>query len=118
MTTVHEHAWGLAMESLAIISHLLHFAFAILAVYFCVVLFRRHRAWGWLLVSAVFLQPFVLLVMRAIRGYPLLAYKTAAAGSDGMMQISYRLDFPFLYLITVAGLFMLARDPKGNGEPR
>ena len=100
------------MEALAIISHLLHFVLAILAIYFCVTLFRRHRACGWLLVSAVFLEPFVLLFMRAIRGRPLLAYKTVSAGSDGIMQVSYRMDLPFLYIIAVAGLFMLVRDSQ------
>ena len=100
------------MEALAIISHLLHFVLAILAIYFCVTLFHRHRACGWLLVSAVFLEPFVLLLMRAIRGRPLLAYKTVSAGADGIMQVSYRMDFPFLYLIAVIGLFMLVRDSQ------
>ena len=100
------------MEALAIISHLLHFVLAILAVYFCVSLFRRHRECGWLLVSVVFLEPFVLLLMRAIRGRPLLAYKSVSAGSDGIMQVSYRMDFPFLYIIAVIGLFMLVRDSQ------
>jgi hypothetical protein len=50
--------------------------------------------------------------MRAIRGRPLLAYKTVSADSDGIMQVSYRMDFPFLYIIAVAGLFMLVRESQ------
>jgi hypothetical protein len=100
------------MEALAIISHLLRYVLAILAVYFCVTLFRQRRACGWLFVSAVFLEPFVLLVMRAVRGSPLLAYKTVSAGSDGIMLVGYRMDFPFLYIIAVVGLFMLVRDSQ------
>ena len=104
------------MEAPAIISHLLHFVLAILAVYFCVTLYRRHHACGWLLVSAVFLEPFLLLVMRAIRGRPLLVYKTMAAGSDGIAQVSYRMDFPFLYIVAVIGLFMLVRHSQKKME--
>jgi len=103
------------MEALAIISHILHFVLAIVAICFCVTLFRRHRACGWLMLSAVFLEPFVLLLMRSIRGRSLLAYKTVSTGSDGIMEISYRVDFPFLYIVAVIGLFMLARRSQ-NGE--
>lgn len=104
------------MEALAIISHLLHFVLALSAIYFCVTLFRRHRACGWLLVSAVFLEPFVSLFMRAIRGRSLLAYKTVSAGAEGIAQITYRVDFPFLYTIAVVGLFLLVRDSQKNTE--
>ncbi len=104
------------MEALAIISHLLHYVLAILAVYFCIMLFRRGRALGWLLISAVFLEPFLLLVVRVIRGRQLLAYKTVSTGSDGIMQISYRMDFPFLYIVSVVGLFLLVRETQKNME--
>ena len=100
------------MEALAITSHLLHYVLAVLAIYFCVTLFRRSRACGWLLVSAVFLEPFFLLVMRVIHGRPLLAYKTTSLGADGIMQISYRMDFPFCYIVAVVGLFMLVRESQ------
>jgi hypothetical protein len=93
------------MEALAIISHLLHYVLAVAALYFCITLFRRRRVWGWLLLSAVFLEPFYLLFARAIRGRPLLAYKSVSAGSDGIMQVSYRLDFPFFYILAVLGFF-------------
>ena len=99
-------------EALAIFSHLLHYVLAVAAVYFCVTLFRRGRGLGWLLLSAVFCEPFYLLFMRAIRGRPLLAYKSVSAGSDGIMQVSYRLDFPFLYILAVIELFLLFRQSQ------
>jgi hypothetical protein len=104
------------MELLVITLHLLRFALAILAVGFCVTLFRRHHACGWLFVSAVFYEPFALLAMRAIRGRPLLAYKTVSAGSDGVMQVSYHADFPILYIVAVIGLFMLVRGSQKKTE--
>ena len=85
---------------------------AILAIYFCITLFRRHGACGWLLLGAVFLEPFVLLIMRAIHGHPLLTYKTMSAGSDGIGVISYKVDFPVLYIISVIGLFLLVRQSQ------
>jgi hypothetical protein len=104
------------MEALAISSHLVRYVLSILAVYFCITLFLRRRALGWLLVSALFLEPFLLLVMRAIHGRPLLAYKTVSAGSDGVMQASYHMDFSFLYLVAVIGLFMLVRGSQKKME--
>jgi len=101
------------MEAIAIISHLLHYALAVVAVSFCVILFRRHRLVGWLFLSAVFLEPFLLLVMRGFRGLPLLRYKTICdVGPDGVQQMSYNIDFPFLYMLAVAGLFMIAREVR------
>ena len=100
------------MEALAIISHLLHYFLAVAALYFCIALFRRQRVWGWLLLSAIFLEPFYLLLMRAIRGRPLLPYKVVSAGSDGIMQVSYRLDFPFFYVLAVVGLFLVFRHAQ------
>ena len=100
------------MEALAIISHLLHYVLAVAALYFCVKLFRPRRVWGWLLLSAVFLERFYLLLMRAIRGRSLLAYKSVSASSDGIMEVSYRLDFPFFYILSVIGLFLLFRQTQ------
>jgi hypothetical protein len=101
------------MEALAIISHLLHYALALAALYCCVTLFRRQRQVGWLFVSAVFLEPFVLLLMRAFHSRPLLRYKTIGdVGPDGVLNISYNFNFPFLYILAVAGLFILVREVR------
>jgi hypothetical protein len=67
---------------------------------------------GWLFVSAIFLEPFYLLVVRAIRGRPLLAYKTVSAGSDSFMHVTYRWDFPLFYILAVVGLFLLFRQSQ------
>ena len=100
------------MEAIAIISHLLHYVLGILAVCFCITLFSQERMYGWLLVSLVFCEPFVLLIMRAVRGHPLFSYKTMSVGSDGVMQVSYRMDFPILYCAAVVGLFLLVRESR------
>jgi hypothetical protein len=99
------------METLAITSHLLRYLAAALAIYLCLALFRRDKAWGWLLLSAVFLEPFTLLLVRAFRGQAVLTYKSMAVGSDGVMQVTYRMDFPLLHLLAVVGLFWLAGSP-------
>ena len=95
------------METIAIILHLLHYVLALLAVIFCIILFRHHRQIGWLLICAVFLEPFVLLVMRAVRGRPLLPYRAMVTGPDGIMHVGYRMDFSVFYIVAVVGLFLL-----------
>jgi uncharacterized membrane protein len=100
------------MEIIAIISHLLRYVLAVVAVILCVMLFRRQRQFGWLFVGAVFLEPLLLLVMRAFRGRPLLSYKTQALGSDGVLHVNYQWDFPVLYILTVIGLFLLVREAR------
>ena len=100
------------MEIIAIISYLLHYVLAVVAVILCVKLFRRRCQFGWLLVGAVFLEPLALLVMRAFRGRPLLSYETQTLGSDSVLHVNYRLDFPVLYILGVIGLFLLFRGTR------
>src|SRR5450432_2386791 len=98
------------MEVIAVISHLAHYILAAVAIVLCVILYRRQRKCGWLLVGTVFREPFVLLVMRAIHGRPLFSYKTQSLGSDGVLHINYQWDFPVLYVLAVIGLYLLVRD--------
>jgi hypothetical protein len=100
------------MEALALLSHLFHFVVAGLAVYFCAKLFLHHRARGWLLLGAVFLEPFVRPLIRAASGRPLLPYKSVTPSTDGILHVNYKMDFQFLYLISVIGLFLLFRDSR------
>lgn len=100
------------MEALVIISHLLQYVLAVAALYFCIMLFRRRRFWGWLLLSAIFLEPFYLLFARAIRGRPMLAFKSVSEGSDGITEVTYSLNFPFFYILAVLGLFLLFRQAQ------
>ena len=105
-----------ATKHLAIASHLLQIVLAPLAVFFCVTLFRRHRAVAWLLIGGVFFEPLARVVMRTLRGGPFLAYKSASAGSDGITGVTYHMNFPILYMVAVAGLFMLVRaSAKSSG---
>ena len=104
------------METLAIISHIMHYVLAVAALYFCVTLFLRRRVLGWLLLSAVFVEPFYLLVVRAIRGRSLLAYKSVSVSYDGIKEVIYRVDFPFFYILAVIGLFLIFRQSQKEIE--
>ena len=103
------------MEIIAIISQLSQYIFAALAVIFCVVLYRRQRQFGWLLVSVAFIQPFYALILRAIHGRPLLTYMTVGSTSGGLQTVSYRIDFPFFYIVAIIGLYLLVQ--KARHEP-
>jgi hypothetical protein len=100
------------MEALAILSHLLHYVLAITAIVLCVRFYRRQRQCGWLFLTAVFLEPFVLLIIRALRGRPLMPYKVVSSSPEPFMQVSYRIDFPFLLMLGVIGLFLLAKEVR------
>jgi hypothetical protein len=63
-------------------------------------------------VSGVFLEPFVLMLMRAVRDRPLLRYRTSGPAVDGVGQLTYNVDFPVLYILAVVGLFMLVREMR------
>lgn len=101
-----------SLHFVAITSHLLHFVVALLAIWCCILLFRHHRQRGWILLAAIFLEPFVLLVMRAIRARPLLPYRTYGGVVDGALQVNYRIDFPVLLIVAAVGLWMLVRHAR------
>jgi hypothetical protein len=98
------------MEIIAIISHLLRYVLAVTGIILCVILFRRRRQCGWLLIGAIFLEALVPLVGRVLHGSPLLFYKTQTVGSDGVAQINYRFDFPICYILAVIGLYLIFRE--------
>jgi hypothetical protein len=62
---------------------LLRCGLALFAIGCSVILCRRQRTLAWLLIGAVFLEPFV-----------------------------YGIDFPFLYLSAVIGLFLLVQSSR------
>ena len=99
------------MEALALISHLFRHVLMFAALYFCITLFRRRGGFGWLFLGAVFLEPLYLLLWRFVHGRPLLAYKSVSGG-EGIMEVNYRVDFPFFYILSVVGLFLLYRQSQ------
>jgi hypothetical protein len=101
-----------SIKGLAIASQILQLLLAGLACFWSATLFRRNGSLGWLLLGGVFLEPFALVAMRMLRGGPWLAYKTMSAGADGVMNVTYRVDFRFFYIISVFGLFLLTRTSK------
>jgi hypothetical protein len=98
------------METIAIVSRLSTYLFALLAVILCIVLFRRQRQFGWLLVSVVFIQPFYALLMRAVHGQPLLTYKLVGVAPDGHQTVN--VDFPFFYIVAIIGLYLLVQKTR------
>jgi hypothetical protein len=97
------------MQIIAIISLLSYYVSALLAVALCVMLFRQSRQRGWLLVSVAFMQPFWVLLSRAIHGRQLFTYMTVGVAPDGSQRISYRVDFPVFYVVAIIGLYLLVR---------
>jgi hypothetical protein len=100
------------MEALAIILQLLRFVLAALAVYFCVALFRQHRRAGWLLLSALFAEPFLELVLRLLKGGAFFTTQTTRSAEGDILHVTYRLQLPILYYVAFIGLFILFREAR------
>jgi hypothetical protein len=100
------------MQTISIISQLSYYVTALLAVTLCVMLFRQSRQHGWLLVSVAFIQPFWLLASRIIHGRPLLYYITMTTAPDGSLKTSYRIEFPFFYIVAIIGLYLLVKKTR------
>ena len=102
------------MEIIAIIFYLSYLVSAALAIYLCVILFRHYHQFGWLLVSVTFLQPFWLLLLRAINGHVALSYMTVGVAADGSQKINYRIDFPIFYVVAIIGLYLLVKKTRNE----
>lgn len=100
------------MEIIAITTQLSRYLFAALAVALCIMLFRRERQFGWLLVSVAFIPSFYALLMRAIHGRPLLTYMSSGTSPEGFARIGYRVDFPIFYLVAIIGLYLLVQQKR------
>jgi hypothetical protein len=89
------------------------FPLELLGIYLCVILFRRNRQWGWLLLSGVFLTTFFNLGVNMLlhdQPFP-LRYKKVSYEEGLMVQsISYRI--PVWQLFAVSGLFLIAREKQ------
>ena len=103
------------MEALAILLALSRYVLAIASVILCVLLFRHYRHWGWLVLGVSLLDPFVHLLIRLVQDRPLLVYRSTGQTVDGMATLSYRWEFPYYWILTVLGLFLLWRATR-NGR--
>ena len=65
----------------------------------------QSRQLGWVFVGAIFLEPFILMAMRAFRGRQVIIYKTQTAAGG----INFRWDFPVCEILALIGLLMLVR---------
>ncbi len=100
------------MEALAILLALSRYALAIAAVYLCILLYRHYRHIGWLVLGLSLLDPLVHLLLRLVQGRPLLVYRTSGPAVDGVATMSYRLEFPYYWILTVLALFLLLRATR------
>jgi hypothetical protein len=78
----------------------------------CVLLFRKHRRAGWLLLGAAFMTPLFLLFLRIAHGLPVLTYRSYGLSADGMAHLTYRFDIPGYCLVVVLALSLLLRDAR------
>jgi hypothetical protein len=97
-------------EIIAILLAASRFVLAAAGIVLCVLLFRRARNFGWLLVGVVFLEPFYRLAIRMARGLPLLNHWSHGKGrGDGVAIIVLNYDFPLYEICAVLGLWLLLR---------
>ena len=100
------------MEAIAIMLALSRYVLAVAAVYLCVLLYRHYRHCGWLVLGASLLEPFVHLLIRLVQGRPLLVSGTTGQTVDGVATFTYRWEFPYYWILTVLGLFLLWRATR------
>jgi hypothetical protein len=104
------------MNILTIVSQIFVLVMAIFAVTCCIILYRHRHQFAWLLVSAVFLEPFVTVLIRAFEGRPLLRHARTLPSTDGAIHVHQYFEFPVFYLLAVIGVFLLARSAHRNSS--
>jgi hypothetical protein len=100
------------MEILSAIFYFSNFALSATAVFLAVLLFRRFRNYGWLLLAGGFTSPFFFLLLRLFSGHRLFTYKIVGAGANGVTDVTIHYEFPVFYLAVVIGLIFLVRAGK------
>jgi hypothetical protein len=98
------------MELIAAILYFSNYALSAIAVSLAVILFRRYRNCGWLILAGAFTSPFLFLLMRWFSGHRLFSYKTVGPVVDGAASVTYHYDIPGFYLAVVIGLLFFIRD--------
>ena len=98
--------------------YILRYPLAAAAIAFCILLFRRGRNVGWLLLGVMFIDPFYQLVLRVIRGPRLLPYMTIRGPTTfgGPANVTMNFDFPMFLVFGVAGLYLLYHKGKPAEE--
>jgi hypothetical protein len=103
-------------EIVAAILYFSNYVLGVVAMYFCVVLFRRYRNIGWLVLGSSFLYPFVYLAMRIAAHRRLLTYRIVGTTSGGLASVTYNYEVPGFLILAVAALCLLARDTRGSNK--
>ncbi|HZV36128.1 MAG TPA: hypothetical protein VFB72_16245 [Verrucomicrobiae bacterium] len=89
-----------AEEIIAAVLFYANYILSAIAVILAVMLYRRSRNCGWLVLACAFLSPFVFLGWRLIQ-------------REHVLAIQYNWRFPCFYAAMVAGLLLIKRDgPK------
>ena len=104
------------MEILALALQVVKLAVASVAVYFCVALFRRRGGAGWLALSGLFGEPFLLLFMRLLQGGSFFSVQTTHGAAGEIPVVTYSFDFPILYYLAFVGLFLIFRQERRRGS--
>src|SRR5258708_28320487 len=99
-------------EVVALLTQLSRYMLALVGIFLCVSLFRRSQKFGWLLLSALFLEPFYICVARLILGRPVFRLHTMGDVTGGVQKITFHYDFPLFYILAVVGLFLLTREAR------
>jgi hypothetical protein len=87
----------------------LQYPLGLLAVGACIFLFVRSRHPGWLLLSAIFLEPFFWLIYGMAQGLPFpLRYRQAFYDDAGILHESISYNVPFFLIVAVVGLLWIA----------
>jgi hypothetical protein len=108
------------MEIIAIICQGIPYVAGIVGFACCFRMYQSGRNWAWLLVGCAYLQPFLLVLMRLLRGRPIFPYKSSSLGSDGVLVVNYNFEIPVLVILSVVGLVLLVRaqhaSPRASTE--
>jgi hypothetical protein len=110
---LHDRRIMTLYEIFAIALAIFRFVLAGAAIVLCVMLFRRAHRIGWLLLAAMFVEPFCSLAVRAAHGRHLLVYRTWGPDTgDGTAHMILHYNISAEYICAVVGLYLLARGVR------
>ena len=104
------------METVALIVYLSRYILSAVAAVSCILLSRRTRRLGWLILGTSFLADFWFLAVRAVCGRPLLTYRKYGPVVDGVAQMNIRIEIPYFGILAAIGLLLLLRSSKENKD--
>lgn len=98
-------------ETISAILYFSNFALSATAIYLAVKLFRHYQNFGWLILACAFSEPFVLLLIRIIRGKRWFTY-ISYGPAGGIAQVTVKWEIPCFYFAIVVALVLLVRGAR------